>query len=186
MTVDPFTLQHPLRKLDPDRRGVRRGGSARPAGQAAGRSARQRRCHLRRRLLLVHGAALRQARRRGLDHLRLHRRQKKNPTYEEVSAGGTGHAEAVQVVYDPAGVSYEKLLEVFWHNIDPTVKDRQFCDVGSQYRTAIFYTTDEQRRAAEASKAALEASSRSRSRSSPRSRPRPSSTRPRSITRTTT
>jgi peptide-methionine (S)-S-oxide reductase len=83
---------------------------------------------------------------------------KKYPTYEEVSAGHTGHTEVVQVVYDPKRVSYEKLLEVFWHNIDPTVKDRQFCDVGSQYRTGIFVHTDEQRRAAEASKAALEAS----------------------------
>jgi peptide-methionine (S)-S-oxide reductase len=80
----------------------------------------------------------------------------KNPTYEQVSSGGTGHAEVVQVVYDPAKVTYEKLLDVFWHNVDPTVKDRQFCDVGSQYRTAIFVHTDEQRRAAEASKAALE------------------------------
>jgi peptide-methionine (S)-S-oxide reductase len=83
---------------------------------------------------------------------------KANPTYEEVSAGGTGHAEALQVLYDPKKVSYEKLLDVFWHNIDPTVKDRQFCDVGSQYRTSIFVHTDEQRRAAEASKAALEKS----------------------------
>ena len=80
----------------------------------------------------------------------------KNPTYEQVSGGGTGHAEVVQVVYDPAKVSYEKLLDVFWRNVDPTVKDRQFCDVGSQYRTAIFVHTDEQRKAAEASKAALE------------------------------
>jgi peptide-methionine (S)-S-oxide reductase len=83
---------------------------------------------------------------------------KANPTYEEVSAGGTGHAEALQVLYDPKKISYEKLLDVFWHNIDPTVKDRQFCDVGSQYRTSIFVHTDEQRRAAEASKAALEKS----------------------------
>jgi peptide-methionine (S)-S-oxide reductase len=80
----------------------------------------------------------------------------KNPTYEAVSSGGTGHAEVVQVVYDPAKVSYEKLLDVFWHNVDPTVKDRQFCDVGSQYRTAVFVHTDEQRKTAEASKAALE------------------------------
>jgi len=84
--------------------------------------------------------------------------QQRNPTYQEVSAGGTGHAEVVQVVYDPARVSYEKLLEVFWHNIDPTVKDRQFCDVGSQYRTAIFYHTEEQKRLAESAKAALEKS----------------------------
>ena len=79
-----------------------------------------------------------------------------NPTYEQVSSGTTGHAEVVQVVYDPKKVTYEKLLEVFWVNVDPTVKDRQFCDGGSQYRTAIFYHDDAQRRAAEASKAALE------------------------------
>jgi len=81
---------------------------------------------------------------------------KANPTYEEVSSGTTGHAESVDVVYDPKKVTYEQLLEVFWHNIDPTVKDRQFCDGGSQYRTAIFYNDQEQRQAAEASKAALE------------------------------
>jgi peptide-methionine (S)-S-oxide reductase len=81
---------------------------------------------------------------------------KKNPTYEEVSAGGTGHAEAVQIVYDPAKVSYEKLLSVFWHNIDPTVRDRQFCDVGNQYRSAIFYHNEEQHRLALQSKAQLE------------------------------
>jgi len=80
------------------------------------------------------------------------------PTYEQVSAGRTGHAESVQVTYDPSKVSYEKLLDVFWHNIDPTVKDRQFCDTGSQYRSAIFVHDAEQRRLAEASKAALERS----------------------------
>ena len=80
---------------------------------------------------------------------------KRNPTYEEVSAGGTGHAEVVQVVYDPKTVTYEKLLEVFWRNVDPTVKDRQFCDVGSQYRTAIFVHSEDQRKAAESSKALL-------------------------------
>jgi peptide-methionine (S)-S-oxide reductase len=80
---------------------------------------------------------------------------KANPTYEEVSSGRTGHAEAVQVVYDPKKVTYEQLLDVFWHNVDPTVKDRQFCDGGSQYRTAIFYHDAAQRQAAEASKAAL-------------------------------
>ena len=81
-----------------------------------------------------------------------------NPTYEAVSSGGTGHAEVVQVVYDPKQVTYEKLLEVFWVNIDPTVKDRQFCDTGSQYRTGIFYHDEAQRKAAEASKAAIEKS----------------------------
>jgi peptide-methionine (S)-S-oxide reductase len=81
---------------------------------------------------------------------------KKNPTYEEVSTGRTGHTEAVEVVYDPKKVSYEKLLEVFWRNIDPTVKDQQFCDVGSQYRTGIYYHTDDQKRLAEASKSTLE------------------------------
>jgi peptide-methionine (S)-S-oxide reductase len=80
---------------------------------------------------------------------------KKNPSYEEVSSGTTGHTEVVQVVYDPGKVSYEKLLEVFWKNIDPTVRDRQFCDIGSQYRTAIFYHTEEQKRLAQASKGML-------------------------------
>jgi peptide-methionine (S)-S-oxide reductase len=80
---------------------------------------------------------------------------KKRPSYEEVSAGVTGHTEVVQVAYDPAKVSYEKLLEAFWRNVDPTVKDRQFCDTGSQYRTEIFVHDDAQRKAAEASKAAV-------------------------------
>ena len=81
---------------------------------------------------------------------------KKDPTYEEVSAGGTGHAESVQVIYDPSKVTYEKLLTVFWHNIDPTTKDRQFCDSGHQYRSAIFYHNEEQRRLALLSKERLE------------------------------
>ncbi|HVE48155.1 MAG TPA: peptide-methionine (S)-S-oxide reductase MsrA [Casimicrobiaceae bacterium] len=81
---------------------------------------------------------------------------KKKPTYEEVSAGGTGHTEVVQVAYDPAKVSYEKLLDAYWRNVDPTVKDRQFCDSGSHYRTTIFVHTDAQRSAAEASKAQIE------------------------------
>ncbi len=84
--------------------------------------------------------------------------QKKDPTYEEVSAGVTGHAEVVQVLYDPAKVSYSKLLEVFWHNIDPFAKNRQFCDTGSQYRTAIFYHDETQKKLALESKAALEKS----------------------------
>ena len=82
------------------------------------------------------------------------------PSYEEVSSGTTGHAEAVRIVYDPATVSFEKLLEVFWHNIDPLTPDQQFCDKGTQYRSAIFYRDDAQRAAAEASKQALVASGR--------------------------
>jgi peptide-methionine (S)-S-oxide reductase len=85
---------------------------------------------------------------------------KENPTYEEVSAGTTGHAEAVQIVFDPAKITYARLLDVFWHNIDPTVQNQQFCDVGTQYRSAIFYLTEEQRRLAEESKRALEKSGR--------------------------
>lgn len=80
-----------------------------------------------------------------------------NPTYEQVSAGGTGHAEAVRVDYDPAKVSYEKLLEAFWRNVDPFAVDAQFCDHGSQYRSAIFPLDDEQRRLAEASLEAVKA-----------------------------
>ena len=80
----------------------------------------------------------------------------KDPTYEQVTTGRTGHAEVVQVEYDPAKVSYAKLVEVFWRNIDPTQKDGQFCDYGPQYRSAIFYHDDEQKRAAEASRVALQ------------------------------
>ncbi len=83
---------------------------------------------------------------------------KANPTYEEVSAGGTGHAESVQILYDPAVISYQQLLDIFWRNIDPTVSNRQFCDVGNQYRSAIFFHTPEQKRLALASKSALEKS----------------------------
>lgn len=79
----------------------------------------------------------------------------KDPTYEQVSAGRTGHAESVEVYYDPAEVSYEKLLEVFWANIDPTQQNGQFADHGKQYRSVIFTRGDEQQRLAEASKAAL-------------------------------
>lgn len=77
----------------------------------------------------------------------------KNPTYEQVSRGGTGHAEAVEIVYDPTQVTYEQLLDHFWKNIDPLNADRQFCDVGDQYRPAIFVHDAAQRAAAEASKA---------------------------------
>ena len=82
--------------------------------------------------------------------------QKKNPTYEEVSSGGTGHAEAVQVVYDPAKISYEKLLDIFWRNVDPFQANGQFCDHGDQYRSAIFFKDDVQRNAAEKSRRKLE------------------------------
>jgi len=75
-----------------------------------------------------------------------------NPTYEMVSSGGTGHAEAVRVVFDPSVVSYERLLDTYWHNVDPFVATRQFCDVGSQYRPVIFVHNEAQRAAAEASK----------------------------------
>lgn len=75
-----------------------------------------------------------------------------NPTYDRVSAGGTGHAEAVEVVYDPTRISYQELLTVYWRNVDPTTPNAQFCDHGDQYRPAIFYHNDAQRRWAEASK----------------------------------
>jgi peptide-methionine (S)-S-oxide reductase len=81
---------------------------------------------------------------------------KKNPTYEEVSAGKTGHAESIQIRYNPATITYSRLLEVFWHNIDPMTPNRQFCDWGSQYRSAIFYHDDTQKRLAEESKRELE------------------------------
>jgi peptide-methionine (S)-S-oxide reductase len=80
-----------------------------------------------------------------------------NPTYAEVGSGRTGHAESVEVVYDPAKVTYEQLLDAFWHNIDPLAKDRQFCDVGNAYRTAIFVHDEEQRRLAAESKKRIEA-----------------------------
>jgi len=80
-----------------------------------------------------------------------------NPTYAEVGSGRTGHAESVEVVYDPAKVTYGQLLDAFWHNVDPLVKDRQFCDVGNQYRTAIFVHNEEQQHLAEESKKRIEA-----------------------------
>ena len=82
--------------------------------------------------------------------------QKMSPTYEQVSAGDTGHIEAVQVVFDPKKISYEKLLEVFWRNVDPLDKGGQFCDRGSTYTTAIFYANEEQKKLAEQSKTAIE------------------------------
>jgi peptide-methionine (S)-S-oxide reductase len=83
-----------------------------------------------------------------------------NPSYEEVSAGRTGHAESVEVVYDPSKVSYQKLLDAFWHNVDPVTPNAQFCDHGSQYRSAIFFQTDEEKRVSESSKQAIEQSKR--------------------------
>ena len=79
-----------------------------------------------------------------------------NPTYEMVSRGNTGHAESVQIVYDPNKISYEKLLDVFWHNIDPTTANRQFCDIGPEYRTAIFFHNPEQEKLAKTSKHSIE------------------------------
>ena len=79
-----------------------------------------------------------------------------NPTYNQVSAGSTGHTEAVEIVYDPAKVSYQKLLDVFWRNHDPLAKDRQFCDRGDQYRPGVFYHGDEQRKLAEDSNKAVQ------------------------------
>jgi peptide-methionine (S)-S-oxide reductase len=86
--------------------------------------------------------------------------EKANPTYKEVSSGTTGHIEAVAVIYDPARVSYEELLRVFWRNIDPVRANAQFCDAGPQYRSAIFYGNEQEKERAEASKAELEASGR--------------------------
>ena len=88
----------------------------------------------------------------------------KNPSYEDVCSGRTGHAEAVQVTYDPSEISYEGLLKVFWENHDPTTMNRQGPDVGEQYRSAIFYHTPEQKRLAEKSKAGLEKSGKYKSR----------------------
>ena len=83
-----------------------------------------------------------------------------NPSYEEVSAGRTGHAESVEVIYDPSKVSYQKLLDAFWHNVDPVTPNAQFCDHGSQYRSVIFFQTDEEKRASDTSKQAIEQSKR--------------------------
>jgi peptide-methionine (S)-S-oxide reductase len=83
-----------------------------------------------------------------------------NPTYPAVSAGQTGHTEAVRIAYDPARVSYGKLLEHFWRNVDPTVANRQFCDIGSQYRSGIYWQSETERQTAEASRDSLLASGR--------------------------
>ena len=81
---------------------------------------------------------------------------KKQPTYEQVTTGTTGHAEAVEITYEPKKISYEKLLDVFWHNIDPLTANAQFCDSGSQYRSAIFYHDETQKNLAERSKKDLQ------------------------------
>lgn len=86
----------------------------------------------------------------------------KNPTYEEVSSGRTGHAESVEVRYDPTKVTYAGLLEVYWRNVDPLTPNAQFCDHGNQYRAVIFYQSDEQKRLADESKLAIEGSKRFR------------------------
>lgn len=78
-----------------------------------------------------------------------------NPTYEQVSAGGTGHTEAVRITYDPTKIKYQQLIEYFWRHIDPTVKDRQFCDVGTQYRSGIYWQNEAERKIVEASRDAL-------------------------------
>jgi peptide-methionine (S)-S-oxide reductase len=85
-----------------------------------------------------------------------------NPSYEQVSNGGTGHTEAVRVTYDPARVSYRELVDAFWRTIDPTVKDRQFCDAGSQYRSAIFWANADEKQHAEASLTELKRTGRFR------------------------
>ncbi|HKC94343.1 MAG TPA: peptide-methionine (S)-S-oxide reductase MsrA [Nitrospira sp.] len=84
----------------------------------------------------------------------------KNPTYEQVSAGQTGHAESVEVQYDPSKVTYTQLVEAFWQNVDPVTPDAQFCDHGNQYRAAIFYQGEDEKRLAEESKRAIEQSKR--------------------------
>jgi peptide-methionine (S)-S-oxide reductase len=80
-----------------------------------------------------------------------------NPTYSQIGTGSTGHTEAVEIVYDPSKVSFQKLLDVFWRNHDPLAKDRQFCDRGEQYRAGIFYRSDEEKNLAEASKKTVQA-----------------------------
>ena len=83
-----------------------------------------------------------------------------NPTYEQVSDGRTGHAESIEVTYDPTNVTYQKLLEAFWRNVDPITPNAQFCDHGNQYRSAIFYTTDEEKQLSEETKNKIEQSKR--------------------------
>ena len=83
-----------------------------------------------------------------------------NPTYEQVSDGRTGHAESIEVTYDPTKITYQKLLDAFWRNVDPITPNAQFCDHGNQYRSVVFYTTDEEKQLAEESKSKIEQSKR--------------------------
>ena len=109
-------------------------------------------------MFLVYATAFRSPARRSLDSRRLRRRAGRDPTYRQVSSGETSHREAIEVTFDPTKISYDKLLEIFWHNISPIQKDGQCHDIGDQYTTAIFFTTEEQRVAAERSKEQLEQS----------------------------
>jgi methionine-S-sulfoxide reductase len=118
------------------------------------RTIRARQGNVRRRLFLVHGGSVREAARRHIAVSGYMGGRTKNPTYEQVSTGSSGHAEVVQVQYDPSKITYEKLVEAFWRNVDPTQRDGQFCDHGSQYRSAIFYHGEDQKKAAEAPGAA--------------------------------
>ena len=131
-------------------------GQAPTPGKAASKPA-ARKGHLRRRLLLVHGGRRSTALPGVVSAISgFTGGTKKNPTYEEVSSGGTGHFESVEVTFDPSKISYDKLLSIYWENIDPLTPYGQFCDNGEQYRTAIFVHDDAQRKAAEASKAKVE------------------------------
>ena len=163
---------------------------ARP-GRAADRCAREEggaqagHRHLRRRLLLVHGVPVRQAAGRRLGESGYTGGTKANPSYEEVSSGSTGHAESVDVVYDPSKVTYSQLLDAYWHNIDPLTANGQICDFGTQYRTVIFFHDPEQKRLAEESKRQLEASGRFKQPIVTQIVPASTSTRPRTTIRTT-
>ena len=108
----------------------------------------------------------------------------KNPTYQQVCDGTTGHAEVIQVTFDPSVITFPELLEVFWQTHDPTTKNRQGNDIGSQYRSAVFYHNDEQRRLAEEYKKKLDASVRSAPRSSRKSQRSKNSILPRTIIKT--
>ena len=169
------------------------GGSGRRPGHDAGgvaqapAAAAAAEGGLRRRLLLVRRVGLRQGRGRALDDFRLHRRQAANPTYPQVSASAPATPRRYEIVFDPKKVSYQQLVEYFWRTIDPTVKDRQFCDSGRPYRTGDLPLGDGQMRSRPGVAGGARARpSRSKSRSSPRSSRPGRSTRPRTTTRTTT